>query len=136
MKQPKTHPPKGTQKKHQVVHGYNEHHILFQGKHWAQGYAKLLREHRYFRKKIPAGSLHRQIHTKIHDVPRPNWEDCKRAYLELRRREATGLIDLKYDTIEQRIDFLIEMWQDNCPATVAILQWQRDIVAKFYASRP
>lgn len=54
------------------------------------------------------------------------------AYEELCRRERLGLIDLVNDTVEQRIDFLIEMWKDECPATVAILEWQKQVVSKFY----
>lgn len=111
------------------------HHILYQRKHWQQGYAKLLREHPYMGKYIPTATLHRAIHSKIHDVPTPNSKDCKRAYHELLNREAGGLIDIQYDTLEQRIDFLIEMWQRTCPATVAILKWQKEIVHKFYERR-
>ena len=87
----------------------------------------------YMTKYIPRNSLHREIHAKIHDVPCPNGKECKKAFEELCRREREGLIDLEYDTIEQRIDFLIEMWQeDNCEATIAILKWQKQIVSKFY----
>lgn len=110
----------------------NYHHILFQGLHWQQGYAKLLREHPYMGKMVPAATLHAMIHSKIHDVPRPNRDDLKRAYKELLRRQAAGEIDIEHDTLEQRIGFLIEMWRDTCPATTAILVWQRSIVAKFY----
>ena len=111
------------------------HHILYQKQHWKQGYAKRLREHPYMGKYCPQYSLHAEIHAKIHDIPTPNGKECRKAYNELLRREREGLIDLKYDTLEQRIDFLIEMWEDKCPATVAILKWQRDIIAKFYNSR-
>lgn len=109
------------------------HHILFQRKHWQNGYAKLLREHRYMGKLIPQRTLHRGIHAKIHDIPTPNGAECKAAYLELERRKEEGLIDIENDTVEQRIDFLIEMWEEKCPATVAILKWQKEIVSKFYA---
>ena len=76
-------------------------------------------------------TLHRLIHSKIHDIPCPEGKDCKRAYLELIRREEEGLLS-EYDRVEDRIDFLIEMWKETCPATTAILQWQRDVVAKFF----
>lgn len=108
------------------------HHILYQRRHWNQGYAKALREHPYMGKMIPMATLHREIHSKIHDIPCPNGKECRMAYEELCRRERLGLIDPVYDTVEQRIDFLIEMWKDECPATVAVLEWQKQVVSKFY----
>lgn len=111
----------------------DKHHILFQGRHWHQGYARALREHEYLVKYIPRDTLHREIHSKIHDVPVPRGKECRIAFEELCHRERLGLIDIEHDTIEQRIDFLIEMWQEaNCEATIAILKWQKQIVSKFY----
>lgn len=83
-------------------------------------------------KKIPQETLHRKIHAKIHDIPTPNGAECKAAYLKLIELEEQGLIDIVRDPIEKRLDFLIDLWVDKCPATVAILAWQREIVAKFY----
>lgn len=83
-------------------------------------------------KYIPRDTLHRALHSKIHDVPCPEGRDCRRAFDELLRRERAGLIDVEHDTCEQRLDFLIELWGETCPATTAILQWQRDIIRKFY----
>lgn len=111
------------------------HHILFQGKHWQSGYAKLLRDHPYMGRYIPQYTLHREIHSKIHDIPTPNGPECRAAYNELIRREKEGLIDVKFDTLEDRIDFLIEMWEGKCPATVAMLQWQKEVISKFYKGR-
>lgn len=108
------------------------HHILFQRKHWQQGYAKLLREHRYLGKLIPQNTLHRVIHSKIHDVPTPNGAECRLAYNRLIEWERQGLIDVERDTLEARIQFLIDVWEDACPATVAILKWQQEVVRKFY----
>lgn len=85
-------------------------------------------------KLIPRDSLHREIHSKIHDIPVPNGRECKKAFEELCRRERMGVIDVEHDTLEQRIDFLIEMWKDaHCEATIAILEWQKEIVSKFYS---
>lgn len=115
--------------------GCDWHHILFQRKHWQQGYAKALREHSYMGKYIPQRTLHREIHSKIHDVPTPNGKECRKAYLELCRREREGLIS-PYDTLEQRIDFLLEVWEnDGCEATLAMLKWQKQVVEKFYKRR-
>jgi len=84
-------------------------------------------------KYIPRNTLHRTIHSKLHDTPVPNGADCRRAFEELCRREALGLIDVENDTIEQRIAFLNEMWKDShCEATLAMLNWQAEIVSKFY----
>ena len=83
-------------------------------------------------KYIPRDTLHRAIHSKVHDIPCPNGKECKKAFEELVRRERLGLIDVEHDTCEQRLDFLIEMWRDKCPATVAMLEWQKQIISKFY----
>lgn len=85
---------------------------------------------------IPQSSLHATIHAKIHDIPTPNGNVCKRTYIELIRREKAGLISLRDDSALKRISFLIEMWNDCCPATTAILIWQRNIIAKFYKKTP
>lgn len=122
-------------KKKKRIREYNSsdfHHFLYQKKHWQNGYAKLLREHPYMGKYIPKNSLHSLIHSKIHDIPVPNGRDCKRAYLKLLELERTGEIDVRLDSCEERLDFLIEVWKYSCPATVAVLMWQRDIISKFY----
>lgn len=108
------------------------HHFLYQKKHWQTGYAKLLREHPYMGKYLPQYTLHSLIHSKIHDIPVPNGRDCKRAYLHLLELERKGEIDVRFDTCEKRLDFLIAEWEDSCPATTAVLKWQRDVITKFY----
>lgn len=110
------------------------HHFLFQRRHWQQGYAKALREHPYMGKYIPRDTLHREIHSKIHDIPTPNGSECKLAFEELIKREREGTIDVERDSCARRLNFLIELWREKCPATVAILEWQRDVIAKFYKS--
>lgn len=120
------------QKKRSCDSGKDFHHLLFQKRHWQQGYAKALREHPYMGKHIPRGTLHREIHSKIHDVPCPNGKECKLAFEEVLRREREGLIDVENDTCEQRLDLLIGLWAEKCPATTAILQWQREVIAKYY----
>jgi hypothetical protein len=110
-------------------------HFLYQKRHWQQGYAKALRNHWYCGAYIPQFTLHRAIHSKLHDVPVPNGKDCKRAYEELIRRENEGAIS-KDDTPMQRLAFLIEMFSETCPATTAILVWQLQIVTKFFDNVP
>ena len=84
-------------------------------------------------KYIPQATLHREIHAKIHDVPTPNGAECRMAYNEIVRLEKIGAIDIVNDSVEKRLDLLISLWDGKCPATVAVLKWQRDVVAKFYA---
>lgn len=114
---------------------YDYHHLLYQRRHWDSGYAKALRNHPYMGKKIPRNTLHRIIHEKLHDIPCPNDSICRKVYLALLAEEKAGRIDPKHDTIEQRLDWLIAQLLEDCPATVAILKWQRDIVSKFYTSK-
>ncbi|MBQ2644262.1 hypothetical protein IJG14_01650 [bacterium] len=83
-------------------------------------------------KYIPRDTLHREIHSKIHDIPCPNGRECKEAFETLLKLERLGAIDIVNDTCEQRLDFLIKLWKDKCPATVAILQWQKDVISKYY----
>ena len=110
----------------------NTHHLLYQGRHWKQGYAKLLRESPYFKVLIPRDTLHRAIHGKAHDIPTPNGTECKLAYQLMVEGIASGRLDPEHDTAEKRLEFLISVWQDKCPATVAMLSWQRDIIHKFF----
>ena len=110
----------------------NCHHLLYQGSHWKQGYAKLLRESSYFKVLIPGDTLHRAIHSKLHDLPTPHGTECRKAYQLMMVGIAAGTLDPEHDTAEKRLDFLIEVWEDDCPATVAMLRWQRDIIHKFF----
>lgn len=84
-------------------------------------------------KYIPRDTLHRAIHSKLHDIPCPNGKECKMAFEEILRLERTGEIDIVNDTCEQRLNLLIKLWEDKCPATTAILKWQRDIISNFYS---
>ena len=111
------------------------HHLLYQRRHWQQGYAKLLRQHPYSGKYIPQQTLHRTIHSKIHDVPCPNGKECKAAYQHLLELERNGEIDIQNDSAEKRLDFFIHEWEETCPATVAILKWQKEIIHKFYSKQ-
>lgn len=121
-----------SKRKHKNAAVKDYHHFLYQSRYWKQGYARKLRQHPYLGAYLPQFTLHSEIHAKIHDIPTPKGEECRRAYNELIRLEKEGLIDVRHDTAEQRLDFLIQIWQRSCPATVAILQWQRDIIRKFY----
>ena len=107
------------------------HHFLFQRRHWQQGYAKALREHRYCGAYIPQATLHRELHSKVHDVPVPNGSVCRQVYRELCRQERAGLIDIM-DAPWIKLSWLVEQFEEICPATTAILQWQKEIITKYY----
>lgn len=121
-------------KKRRVHDGRDHHHFLYQDKHWQQGYAKRLREHPYCQKLLPQDTLHRIIHSKVHDVPVPKGYDCKRVFRKLLDLEAKGKIDVFHDTAEMRLDFLIKEFA-GYPATQAMLQYQKDIISEFYRSK-
>lgn len=87
-------------------------------------------------KYIPQMTLHREIHSKIHDVPTPNGKECKIAYDTVRRLEKEGLINVKDDSLEQRIDLLLKLWDEACPTTCAVLRWQKEVISKFFAKKP
>lgn len=106
-------------------------HFLYQRKHWQQGYARALRNHWYCGAYIPQMTLHRAIHSKLHDIPVPNGKECRKAFEELMRRDQQGLLSTT-DSPMTRLSFLIEMFRDSCPATTAMLEWQYEIVKKFY----
>lgn len=108
-----------------------KHHILFQGKHYESGYAHKLRSEKYLIVRIP-DTLHVAIHERIHDIPTPNDTDCQHAYKELKRRIKTGQLSRR-DTLMQRLSFLIDIWEKTCPATVAILKWNREVAGEFYS---
>lgn len=107
------------------------HHILFQGRHWKQGYAKVLREHPYCGGYIPQNTLHREIHSKIYDIPTPNGAECRYALETLNKWLEEGRISLD-DRLDVKIKFIAECFREKCPATTAILDWQMEVVSKFY----
>lgn len=107
------------------------HHIFFQGRHWKQGYAKVLREHPYCGAYIPQNTLHREIHSKIHDVPTPNGKDCKEALEAINSWLDGGYISLD-DPLDVKLEMITKCFRMKCPATTAILDWQFQIVTKFY----
>lgn len=119
-------------KKHNLnLYKKDYHHILFQGRHWKQGWAKVLRDHKYCGGYIPQNTIHREIHSKIHDIPTPNGVDCRKALERINRMLDAGEISLD-DPIEVKIEVIADCFRANCPATTAILDWQREVVIKFF----
>ena len=107
------------------------HHIFYQKKHYKNYWAKALREHPYCGAYIPQNALHRVIHSKIHDIPTPNSADCKRAVEALDNWLEAGYISLD-DSLDKKIEMVTKCFRALCPATTAMLDWQRQIVTKFY----
>lgn len=107
---------------------------MWQANRWnSEGYASLLHNHEYLIKAIPRDTLHRDIHRQIADIPMPGETECRRAFLEIERRLECGEIDITNDTIEQRIDVLLESWTfDLCPKTFLLMKWQKEIVSDYY----
>lgn len=64
----------------------NRHHLLFQGRHWNRGYAKLLRN--VFIRELDI-DIHNTLHNHIlRDVPCPDGELLARAWADYRKEEA------------------------------------------------
>ena len=76
-------------------------------------------------------SEHRAIHAKLHDIPTPNGKDCWMAVEVLENWLETGYISYD-DPLDKRIEMIAKCFRARCPATTAMLDWQKDIVAQFY----
>lgn len=112
---------------------FDNHHLLWQKNKWNKGYGRLLRNHPYFKRLIPADTLHRQIHSRIADIPMPSGVACKHAYETVCALIEEGELSIEYDTIEKRLDVLIGVWKvEEFPMTILMLKLQRDIVSSFY----
>lgn len=109
---------------------YDYHHILYQRKHWQQGWAKILREHPYCGAQIPRNTLHRAIHAKISTIPLPVEGDCKKIFNELCIAEKNQLLSNE-DSIGARIDFILERLSPESARCREALQMQKDIVAHY-----
>lgn len=118
-------------KKQHKKHIKNEdyHHILFQKRHWNTGYLKALRTHPYCGGYIPQQTIHRAIHSQVHDIPSPNGKDCKQAIEALNSWLVCGFISLD-DPITRKIDVIIGCFKAKYPATVAMLEYQKEVIIK------
>ena len=67
-------------KKRRKCASTNRHHLIFQRKHYCDGYAKLLREAFVYELDV---DLHNELHNYVlHDVPRPSNVEIKAAWLK------------------------------------------------------
>lgn len=111
----------------------DEHHILYTHHEWNSvgRWGKLLRNHPYYKKIIPIATLHGSIHHRLPLIAPPIYEATERAIEQ-------HTITVRFDTVEQRIDFFLAQL-DACKEcqkysdTVLALQQQRKIVANYYA---
>ena len=101
----------------------NTHHLLYQGRHWKQGYAKLLRESPYFKALIPRDTLHRAIHSRVETVPVPDGVSAKVVYDELAKLFVEGVIH-DSDTIERKLIIAIKLFSKLSPLTAEALSGQ------------
>ncbi len=86
--------------------------------------------------KIPSDTLHPRIHELLSEgVPVPNEFTCEMVWHDLEDLRRVGLIDVKHDGAEQRINILIELLRccgEDVDETVKALLTQKYIVRKFY----
>ena len=118
-------------KRRKTYQGCDYHHILFQGRHWNKGAAKELRNHPYCGGYIPKFTLHQEIHSKIHDIPTPNEDECKFALKVIDEWLEAGYLQLNH-RLDKKISVLADLFRGKCPATTAMLDWQKEVVTKFY----
>lgn len=112
---------------------YNVHHILWQGRFWDTGWSKKLRTMDYLKVELPRDTLHASIHNQIADIPKPNGQQCKKAYWAILDGLHDGTLSMD-DDIVKRIDFLLDVWPfDKCPRTHLALRWQQDIILAYNA---
>ena len=117
-------------KRNTHLNGLDCHHILYQKKHWKQGWASVLREHPYCRVYIPQNTLHREIHSKVHDIPTPCGKACRVAVEAINSWLESGLISLD-DPLERRIEVISWCFRAKYKATTAMLDYQREVVIEF-----
>ena len=128
---------KGIRRRKKRSAGFNPkaadcHHLLWQARHWDYGSAKALRNHDYFKMLIPRDTVHREIHSRIADIPMPGQELCKMALRAVNQGLKDGILNMVDDSAEQRLDFLIWLWEDKGrERTVTMLRWQKEVFAEF-----
>ena len=111
----------------------NLHHMLWMRKKWGRTtFAHQLRNHDYFIVKIPAHTIHRQIHESMSEIPVPPEEFCELIYESIEEFLYRGDIDME-DRPSQRLDVLLSIMKGilgPTEATVIALEKQRAILAQ------
>lgn len=109
--------------------GYDNHHLLYQRRHWTGEYTSALRRYWYCIVKIPKDTLHHQIHEFIGDIPKPKECNARDALDQLRALNAYGALK-KSDPIELRLAVLASFFDCVDQPTADALRAQKEIVCK------
>lgn len=107
------------------------HHILWQKRHWDKGWSKRLREHPYCKIEIPRDTLHHQIHQVVNDIPVPNGEACKAAYIAIESWLEGGVCSMD-DNLSRRIEVIEMCFKAKYPVTYKALEKQKNVVDNYY----
>ena len=110
--------------------GWDNHHLFYQGRHYANGHLMMLRKHPYSIVAIPRDTLHRSIHEFVGDVPAPKPINAKSALKQLEILEGYGAIK-PTDDIERRLKVYIALFNCIEPATAKALMEQLEVVRRF-----
>lgn len=112
------------------AHVRDTHHICWQRYKWASGNVRALRDYWYCRINIPKNTLHKKIHAGMSEVPPPRDVNAKFALGQLQYLEQYDAIS-EFDSIERRLNILIEIFEDIEPETTNALRKQLQIVCEF-----
>lgn len=107
------------------------HHLLFIGRRWSNGWAKILREHPYSKIYIPQMTLHRMIHLEVKDVPVPEGAACRMAVEAINSWLEAGYISMD-DRLDRRVEVLSWCFNAKYPCTAKALLKQGEIAKEFY----
>lgn len=100
------------------LNGVNRHHLIFQGRHYNSGYAKMLRER--FVRPLDI-KIHNELHNAVlHDVPRPSDAQIKAMWLDYQaNQEAIDQMD-----IVDACEWLMQEGRDQAWTACMARQWQ------------
>lgn len=99
-------------------HHTNKHHLIFQRKHFSEGYGYLLRQAFIFELDV---NIHNELHRHVlHDIPKPSERELKRAW---EAYQANMWTIRRYDIV-QACDWLMNACTD--PAWRACMKRQRN----------
>lgn len=111
------------------------HHIFFMRKTWDRlGYRKL-RTFPYCMVPLERDTLHRYIHSNMHNIPTPEPIAVEEALKQLRMLDSAGVL-LNDDPIEKRITLLAALFDCSAQPTADALREQLELVYRFKNEQP
>ena len=113
----------------------DKHHIFWYHKDYDRGWKKRLRDYWYCSIEIPRDTLHHIIHYEISHIPTPHSSNIKLVMEQLKSLEYHNAIHHS-DTLDQRLNLLMSLFQYLEPATYEALLKQYLIVCNFYNKDP